>query len=291
MNRQDFLTAYLHTAQPAWEEAAIHAMTTGEAVDFPFVEVPLSAPASGPAAGHAGSVFVSSDVFSVGTPASFLRLPMSPIGGQRAANVRGYLLPTRKIANDVFKAATVKLKPQPAPSFGQSNKGPNLQQYDDHDKVVTGQMEAGGIQPGDVSRLVTGHKKDVVISNVWKPGHVVIYGWFNPDGSRIQPLFAGHDDHYADYSHGIRFVKNDMTLDGQPAKLEDVLKGTLSALVSDEGPIKTVRYPVPGGYVPPSGGGGGSAGPGVIASIEATNYRGFSALVDIATRQKEGTWR
>lgn len=288
MNRQDFLTAFSHTQQPAWEDAAVHAMSSGDAVDFPWIEVPLSVPTSGPAVGHTGSVFVSSDVFSIGSPSSFIRLPMSPIGAQRAANVKGYFLPTRKIANDIFKAATVKLKPQPAPAFGQVNKGPNLPQYDDHDKIVTGQIEAGGIQPGDVSRLVTGHKKDVVISNAWKPGHVVIYGWFNPDGSRIQPLFAGHDDHYADYSHGIRFVRADMTLDGQSAKLEDVLKGALSGLVSDEGPIKTVRYPTPG-YPPPLP--GGSGGGGVIASMEATNYRGFTALVDIATRQKEGTWR
>ncbi len=247
----DFALRYLKSTQPGWEEGAVQAALAGDVVMSPLIEVPLSIPALYPSVkGHTGSVFVSSDVFSVGTPANFLRLPLSPIPAQRIANILGnFLLPTRKLAQDIYKAATVKVSPLPL-----SNKGPNLAQYADHSVKVQAQIDA--VSKASANQLIGGHKKDVVIWGGLRPGQVAIYGWFNTDGSRIQPLHDGHDDHYADYSHGIRFVSPDMILDGKPAKLEALLKDPkLAVLVSDEGPLKNVRYSVPkgvsGGNPPP----------------------------------------
>lgn len=252
MTKTDFLTQLAKASQTQWEEAAVRAAASGEVVDFPMVEVVLS-----PFMGHTGSVFVSSDVFSVGTFDDFLRLPLGPLAAQRVADLLGKSLTTRKISKDTWNASNRRLAPQPSTAFGQVNRGPNLAQYATHDRQVQGQLDAvEGYAFGD---LVTGHKKDVVISNAQQPGHVVIYGWQQLNGTPIQPLFNGHDDHYADYSHGIRLVSADMVVDGQPMKLADVMRSpVLSGLVSDEGPLKQTRYPVP--EVLPAGPGGGGGG-------------------------------
>ena len=72
-------------------------------------------------------------------------------------------------------------------------------------------------------------------SGVPKP--VVIYGWHYTSGSPIQPLYNGHEETYADYSHGIRLVQNAITVDGGPNTITNVLTNpSLVALLSDEGP-------------------------------------------------------
>jgi len=83
---------------------------------------------------------------------------------------------------------------------------------------------------------------------------VVIYGWHFTTGSPIQPLYNGHENTYADYSHGIRFVQNAFTLDGSPNTITNILPNpNLAKLLSDEGTgegtsvngeIKVPRYPV-----------------------------------------------
>ena len=71
-----------------------------------------------------------------------------------------------------------------------------------------------------------------------KPNKVAIYGWHQLDAKPIQPLYLGHADYYVDYSHGIRLVKETMTVDGKPRKVEDVLRDPeMSKLLSDEGSI------------------------------------------------------
>ena len=73
--------------------------------------------------------------------------------------------------------------------------------------------------------LVAGHKKDVVIANKLfaTAGRVAIYGWHKADGKPIQPLYTGHTATRADYSHGIRLVRRQMTVSGEAKTLDDVL--------------------------------------------------------------------
>jgi hypothetical protein len=90
--------------------------------------------------------------------------------------------------------------------------------------------------------LVSGHKKDVILSNKitgasWS-GNVVIYGWHYKSGKPIQPLYGGHADSYADYSHGIRLINNAVYVNGKPMLASELLRSDrLHTLVSDEGPI------------------------------------------------------
>lgn len=81
---------------------------------------------------------------------------------------------------------------------------------------------------------------------VTHPNGTCIYGWPYVNGSNIQPLYCGHAAQYADYSHGARLVSPDVTLDGQPARLDDVLRdAALAYLLSSEGPIPVPRVPLP----------------------------------------------
>ena len=76
------------------------------------------------------------------------------------------------------------------------------------------------------------------------PKPVVIYGWhqISPPakyGQPIQSLYNGHEETYADYSHGIRLVQNAMIVDASPATVSGVLTNpSLAALLSDEGPAE-----------------------------------------------------
>src|SRR5262249_26183770 len=89
--------------------------------------------------------------------------------------------------------------------------------------------------------LVAGDKKDVVISALMltnfhrSPSPVVIYGWQKTNVVPIQPIYNGHSDTWADYSHGIRLVQQAMTVDGQPTTVSAVLTDpALAAILSDE---------------------------------------------------------
>jgi hypothetical protein len=120
----------------------------------------------------------------------------------------------------------------------------------EHNSIIEQQLN--GRTPG---QLVAGDKKDIVITNKLKekPNKVAIYGWHKLDGKAIQPLYAGHGDFYADYSHGVRLVKNECLVDGKPTTIAAVLKDPqLSVLLSDEGPIDGTFYVAPKPPTPPA---------------------------------------
>ena len=236
MKASDFVAQYAKQPIQAWEAAAFDLAKNEQSFPWPMVPLQLSSP------GHTGSIEVSADYFTIGEGNDILRLPLTPGTAQAIANLHGYLLPTPKIAYEIARQADVHLMPTP-----QVNKGENLSEFAKHNATVETQL-AGR------TGLITGHKKDVIISNIYKPGKVLIYGWFFPPGVKppagfSNPIQARSNIHYAgfaDYSHGIRFVSPVMKVDGQEMKTEDVLRHPeLSKLVSDEGIVRMVRYPAP----------------------------------------------
>ena len=59
----------------------------------------------------------------------------------------------------------------------------------------------------------------------------------------FQPLYLGHVDWYVDYSHGIRLVRQQMTVEGVEMSVADVLADPdLHVLLSDEGVVTNPRY-------------------------------------------------
>lgn len=184
---------------------------------------------------HVALYQVSPDYVSVGTDKDFVRVPLTPMAAQPLADFLGCTLPTRKMADQIYKQATVKLEPKPLTKDRDA-----LATFVQHSDIIEGQR--AGKRLGS---LVGGIKKDVCVTNLLqqRTHRVAIYGWHQLNGVPIQPLTTVHVDWYVDYSHGIRLVKRQMILDGEPRDVWDILKDPdLCFLLSDEGPIPVPHY-------------------------------------------------
>jgi hypothetical protein len=206
------------------------------------------------AAGHTATYYVLPDYLAIGSDTDYFLTPMTPLLAQRLADRLGGTLPTRKMVNQIWTNAAVKLTPQPIPPSADMINVPVFAQH--NDMVHLQRDTFTNAQPPGA--LVGGDKKDVVISTlvysnlqVGVPKPVVIYGWHYTNGSPIQPLYNGHGETYADYSHGIRLVQQALTVDGNPNTVTNVLTSpTLAALLSDETTAPSFTIPLPRYTVP-----------------------------------------
>jgi hypothetical protein len=151
------------------------------------------------------------------------------------AKAFGCTLPTRKMVNDIYANAEVKLEPQPLTEQREA-----VRTFVQHNQIIE-EQRATRQPPAQLGQLVAGHKKDIVITPRLKekPNKVAIYGWHKPDGNPIQPLYVGHAGYYVDYSHGVRLIKREVLVDGVARDIAEVLKDAeLAGLVSDEGVIE-----------------------------------------------------
>ena len=194
--------------------------------------------------GHTATYHVTPDYLAIGSEADYFLSPCTPILAQRMATQLGCSLPTRRMVDQIWTNATVKLNPQPiAPSAEMIT----VPVFAWHNFMVRTQRNSfTNSQP--LGALVSGNKKDVILSNeitTRPPPRVVIYGWHYTSGEAIQPLSAVHEETYADYSHGIRLVHQSMTADGSANTVSNVLKSAaLNPLLSDEGAIPLPYYSV-----------------------------------------------
>ena len=180
--------------------------------------------------------FVSKDYVSVGTNKDFMRIPMTPVLAQKIADHYHCFLPTRKIVNDIYDQASVKIEPMPLTEARDSFKT-----FYQHQLMI--EKERNG-----KTGIIAGIKKDVVISDKIMSGpktnKVAIYGWHKLDGKPIQPLYTGHVDWYVDYSHGIRLVSRTIYIDEKKYDYIEVLKSpSLRKILSDEEKNDFFRYP------------------------------------------------
>ncbi len=186
-----------------------------------------------------GVFWTMPDYLAIGSNDDNAYMPMNPITAQKVADHFGFILPTRKMVDEIHGRAKVQLKPapmKPGPSMATTDY------YRKHDEAIKTQMS--GIAAGT---LVSGHKKDVVLSNLLcqVKRRVAIYGWHKEDGRPIQPLSTVHGELYADYSHGIRLVSNTMVVNGVEHPVVEVLQNTRWApLISDEGILRQVRIAI-----------------------------------------------
>lgn len=179
--------------------------------------------------------FVTPDYLSIGTNMDFARIPLTPMTAQSIADSLHCFLPTKKIVNDIYNEAKVKLEPVPMYAFRDSA----VTMYQ-HNLIIEGQRK---LRKG----LIAGIKKDVVITEMLtrssKPNRVAIFGWQKLDGKPIQPLYTGHVNWYVDYSHGIRLVYRTIYVNNKPMDYIDVLKDpTLRRLLCDEEFCDCYRY-------------------------------------------------
>lgn len=185
---------------------------------------------------------VTPDVLCIGDDDDYVRMPMNPHTAQAIADQFNCSLITRKMSNDIWKMSTNKLEPKP---WGPPYDGDMQKTYRIGVHNTTIQNQLAGRDP---RALTSGHKKDVVLTNKLYPNNpsrrVAIYGWIQLNGQPIQGLNpSSHEDTYEDYSHGIRLVSNDCTVNGTAMKIQDVFRHQVySSLVSDEGPLLFLRY-------------------------------------------------
>jgi hypothetical protein len=181
------------------------------------------------------AIEVMPDYLAIGSDMDFVRVPMTPRTAARIADAFGCALPTRKVVDEVYRAAGVKLEPKPLTQDRESS-GTFLR----HNSII--EEQRAGKKLGE---LVAGIKKDMVVSNRLdeKLNRVAIYGWHKTDGKAIQPLTIVHTEEYVDYSHGVRLMQRAVKVDGKTWDVRQLLNSTnLCGLLSDEGSITHPAY-------------------------------------------------
>ena len=184
---------------------------------------------------HTIAYDVMPDYLGIGSDDDFVRMPMNPYTAQAFCDAFGFVLPTRRMVNDIWTAAAAHVDPRP---LTEDRESPLT--FLQHHRIIEEQLR--GVKRGT---LVAGIKKDVVVTNrlAERPDRVAIFGWHYPTGAPIQPLYVGHVDWYVDYSHGIRPVRRTMRADGAMRAFESILGDPLlRGLLSDEGAITVLRY-------------------------------------------------
>jgi hypothetical protein len=225
----------IEALSPREREAAIRQeITRGNVPDFLRRFVPIHAEVVGAGgARHSIDYGVTSDYLAVGGDEDFFRVPMTPATARAIADAVGCERVTRKVVDDVYRAAEVKLEPRPM-----TERREDVATFYEHHQLIEAQRVASGKA---ASALIAGIKKDVVVSNRLKerPGRVAIYGWHKLDGSPIQPLTIVHSAEYVDYSHGVRLMSRAVVADGRVRDAREVLEdAALHGLLSDEGPLE-----------------------------------------------------
>ncbi len=233
----EFMQSLAGLDRDAREAAVSRELMRGNIPDFLRRLAPISVTATD-AEGHKHTAVyqVMPDYLAVGSDSDFVRVPMNPHTAQAFCDAFGFVLPTTKMVNDIWSAATSKAVPQP---LTQSREDPMT--FLTHNRMIEQQL-AGQY----LGELRAGHKKDVVITNRLseQPKRVAIYGWQFPSGEAIQPLTTVHVDWYVDYSHGIRPVKATIKVDDVDMQYQQVLRDPkLHVLLSNEGSIAVSGYP------------------------------------------------
>ena len=184
------------------------------------------------------TIFVMPDYLAIGADTDFLRIPMNLETAAAVAARFHFVLPTRKMVDAIYKQSAFHFVPEPLRS------GPEMRSteyYRLHNLMIERQARDRGIPVGP---LVSGHKKDVVVTNLLArtQGRIAIYGWHRPNGAPIQPLSTVHGVCYADYSHGVRLISEMALEDGTFRAVGDILQDSvLATALSDEGTIRPVR--------------------------------------------------
>ena len=185
------------------------------------------------------------DYMAVGSDQDYLYVPMTPSTAQYLADRLDCSLPTSKMVDIIYEKAGLKLNPQPIPPSDEMITVPVFSQ---HTASIMEQIsEIGYDRTAD--SIIAGHKKDIIISNkIYSQDvsyeRVVIYGWHLSLNNPIQPVYNGHHAIYADYSHGVRLIRNKVYINGDSSDVKEIFQDSqLFSLLSNEGVITVPYYP------------------------------------------------
>jgi len=191
---------------------------------------------------NVATFFAAPDYLAIGSDENYLLIPISPNTAQRIADSVGCVLPTRKMVDEIYAAAAVKLTPSLIPPSPAMTTVPVFVQHNE----TVGTQRAAFFNSQPFGALVAGHKKDVVISArlAGMTNKVAIYGWHQTNGVPVQPLYLGHTAAWVDYSQCIRLILQTMIVNGAQKPVAAVLADPkLCGLISDEGVMTNARYP------------------------------------------------
>lgn len=231
---------YKQAAAMKWKERdsfAVKGILSGSIPSFIKKFVPINVSITDSSTGRVikATYYVAPDYLSIGSDDDWARINITPMAAQHIADSFNCFLPTRKMVDDIYKAA--KIKPEPLPMYAFRDSTPTMWH---HHLIIEGQRKGR-------RGLIAGIKKDVVISGKIqrdpKPDRVAIYGWHKPDGKPIQPLYTGHINWWVDYSHGIRLVWRRVKVNNRWMDYTEVLKDkVLQKLLCDEEFCDYFRY-------------------------------------------------
>lgn len=184
--------------------------------------------------GHELTYWVTPDYLSLGHDFDYVLFPLAWTSVKKLAKSWGFVLPTPKMVDQIFKSADRVIWPRALPPTRDMVEMPYILR---HNKWI---LATEAIEPLP-DLLFAGHKKDIVMSAQLQKrrNRIAIYGWQNiVAGENIQPLCLWHGKSYVDYSHGIRLVAREVFLDGKMVAIEDVLRNPeTAALISHEGTL------------------------------------------------------
>jgi hypothetical protein len=233
----EFMQSLAGLDRDAREGAVLRELKSGNIPDFLRHLVPITVNATDAEGRKHTAVYqVMPDYLAIGSDRDFVRVPMNPHTAQAFCDSFGFVLPTPKMVDDIWREALSKIIPRP---LTQSRESPLT--FLTHNRMIEEQI--AGQYPGE---LRAGHKKDVVITNRLneRPKRIAIYGWHFPSGEPIQPVTTVHVDWYVDYSHGIRPVVGTIKVDDADMPYEQVLRDPkLHVLLSNEGVMPVSSYP------------------------------------------------
>ena len=241
-----FVTSIAHMDARVREHAIADQLLAGNMPGFLRNLVPVKLdwqPPRGKAV--TATVFVMPEYLAIGAENDFLRIPMNLYTASTVASRLGYILPTKKMVDAIYRQSAIHLSPEPMTA------GPEMRSteyYRIHNEKIEAQSRLLGVMPG---QLVSGHKKDVVLTNLLDSSHgrIAIFGWHRLNGVPIQPLSTVHGACYADYSHGIRLVSETVLIDGERRSVYDVLQDPVTShVLNDEGPMPHIRQQMAGVY-------------------------------------------
>jgi hypothetical protein len=242
MTGSQFTVAILPLSFTARENLIYNEFISGNVPNFYRNLSPVTSTAVISGSVQSVTYYVTPDYIAIGSDADYFLCPMSPMVATKITDSIGCTLPTRKMVNDIYAQAALKLPPLTIPASGTMT---TVQAFAQHNNMV-GAQRSSSVTAYPLGTLVGGDKKDIVISNLIysTANRVIIYGWHTSIGNPIQPLSNIHADTYMDYSHGMRFVQNAIIYNGSATTVKAILQSsTLNTLLSDEGVINPPEYP------------------------------------------------